>query len=90
MKIKVRGCVQNNDATHEMAPGSTIGQAIELAGGFGRNDMRPTGVISIRRKTNNGVEGLSFNYKTNPKDLDFELKDRDTIRVQFDVKDLGK
>ena len=68
-----------------MVAGSTIGDAIKRANGLGGQDMEPTGIISIRRKSSDGVEGLRFNFKTNPNDLLFELADRDTIVVQFDV-----
>lgn len=85
--IRVHGCVAHQGGL-DVFVGTTVGQAVKLAGGFGGQGMQPAGPIQVRSRR--GRDGKYYlrrrlNYRRHPEHLCVELRADDLVVIQFDV-----
>ena len=87
MKVRVHGCVRRQGSV-KTQQGATVGDAVQLSGGFGGQGMTPTGAITIRsRRKQDGRYYCRrrLNYLRHSAELKVKLRADDIIVVQFDV-----
>jgi len=86
MRIQVRGCVRRQ-ADFLLPAGASVSDALEVAGGIGRDEREGTGIVTVRsQRKADGRYYCRRRLRAGRDDLSgTELRDKDLVVAQYRI-----